>query len=312
MKPSSEKTSPKFPAWLVGINPIMWSNDDFQELGGSTPLERCLSDIRAAGYLGAELGHKFPRSASALAAALETHDLRLVSGWHSTYLATRDFAEEQVTFQQHLRLLRALGASVFIVAECSDRTYPDPDLPLGFGNDRPRLDETGWKQLTAGLKALVPRCVEAGMKLVYHHHMGTVIQTAGELDRLLNEVPELYLLLDPGHLAFAGIDPVTTARTYASRIGHVHLKNVRPGVVEKARRERWSFCKAVREGVFTIAGDGHPPSDGSVDFSTIFEVLRETDYRGWLVVEAEEDPLKAEPASKAKRARDYVRAQAGV
>jgi inosose dehydratase len=136
--------------------------------------------------------------------------------------------------------------------------------------------------------------------------MGTVIQAEADLERLLAGVPSLWLLLDAGHLAFAGIDPVAVALRHASRIAHVHLKSVRPEIAERVRREGWSFYRAVANGVFTVAGDG------CVDYPAIFRILAGADYRGWLVVEAEEDPLKVSALPKAKAARDYVRAQTGV
>ena len=304
-------TTPILKGCRVGINPISWSNDDFQELGGSTSLERCLSEMHSAGYEGAELGHKFPRTASALNAVLASHGLRLASGWHSTYFAERSLASELASARGHLELLRACGATVFIAAECSHRIYNKADAPLGWTDDRPRLDDDGWTRLAKGLSDLCAECAGAGLKVAYHHHMGTVIQTGAELDRLMEAVPTLSLVLDPGHLAFAGVDPIDATLRYCGRVAHVHLKNVRPAVVERARAEKWSFRRAVVEGVFTIPGDGHP-GDGSVDFPQIFACLAARDYRGWLIVEAEEDPAKAEPFAKAKRARKYVKSHAGV
>lgn len=295
----------------VGMNPIAWSNDDFLELGGETPLERCLSEMRAAGYAGSELGHKFPRTAPELEAVLGRHGMRLVSGWHSTYFAERPLEAELADARVHLQLLKACGAAVFIAAECSKRIYNQPDAPLGWDADRPRLDDEGWLRLTRGLGTLARECAAAGLKLVYHHHMGTVIQTAGELDSLLAAVPEAHLVFDPGHLAFAGIDPEAVLRRHGPRIAHVHLKNVRPGVVARARDQRWSFRRAVVEGVFTIPGDGRR-GDGSVDFEAAFERLAGLGYSGWLVVEAEEDPAKVEPFAKARRAREYVKTHAGA
>ena len=296
----------------VGINPIVWSNDDFQELGGKTSLTQCLSEMRDAGYAGAELGHKFPRTAPELSQVLKDHSLRLVSGWHSTYFATKPFVEELRDARVHLALLKACGANVFIAAECSDQVYNIADAPLGYGTaDRPILSEDGWRKLGAGLTALAAECAAAGLKLVYHHHMGTVIQTEAELDRLMAAVPPLYLLLDPGHLAFAGVDPTAVSKRYEARIEHFHLKNVRPAVVAHARAQQWSFRRAIVEGVFTIPGEGRP-GDGSVDFPGMFERLAARGYRGWLVVEAEEDPQKTEPFAKARRAREYVRQHAGT
>ena len=295
------------PDCLVGANPIIWSNDDFNELAGDVPLDTILREMRAAGFAGSELGHAYPRTPAALAEPLSRHHLRLVSGWHSTFLATAELAAEEKNFRAHLSLLKTLGARVAIVAECSHCIHGARDAALGFGTaDRYALDDAEWARLVAGLKHLCAVAATEEMRVVYHHHMGTVIQTEAELDRLLADVPELWLLLDPGHLAFAGIDPVAVAKRHAARIAHVHLKSTRPAIVERVRREGWSFCRAVTEGVFTI------PGDGSVDFPAIFRVLASVDYRGWLVAEAEENPVKVPALPKAKRAREYVRIHAGV
>ncbi len=290
----------------VGINPIVWSNDDFQELGGATTLDACLSEMKAAGYAGSELGHKFPRTSPELAAALAKHGLRLVSGWHSTYFAEKEHEAEMAAARVHLKLLKECGATVFIAAECSRRIYNIADAPLGWTDDRPRLDDAGWTRVARGLTQLAAECKAVGLTLVYHHHMGTVVQTGAELDRLMAEVPTLGLLFDPGHLAFAGVDPTEVLRRYGARVGHVHLKNVRAAVVKQARAEKWSFRRAVVSGVFTVPGDGSP-GDGSVDFLQAFQRLADHGYSGWLVVEAEEDPAKAPPLAKALRTREYVK-----
>ena len=292
---------------LVGANPIIWSNDDFDDLAGDVPLDVILRDMRTAGFAGSELGHAYPRNVTALATALAAHQLRLVSGWHSTYLASRDFAQEEASFRQHLQLLKPLGANVLIVAECSHAIHGDRNAPLGFGiQDRRTLNEDEWDRVCRGLSRFAGICAEEGLKLVYHHHMGTVIQTESELDRLLTWTPDLHLLLDAGHLSFAGIDPLRVLAKYAHRVAHVHLKSTRPAIVDRVRREGWSFYRAVAEGVFTI------PGDGSVDYPSIFRLLQAVNYHGWLVVEAEEDPVKVPALPKAKRARDYVRMHAGV
>jgi inosose dehydratase len=295
------------PDCLVGANPIIWSNDDFNELAGDVPLDTILREMRAAGYAGTELGHAYPRTPAALADPLSRHHLRLVSGWHSTHLASRELAGEEAAFRAHVSLLKTLGARVAIVAECTRCIHGDRTAALGGGAaPQPRLTEAEWPRFTAGLKRLAAIAAEEEMSIVYHHHMGTVIQGEPDLERLLAAVPEVRLLLDPGHLAFAGIDPVAVARRHAARIGHVHLKSVRSEVVERSRRECWSFCRAVTEGVFTV------PGDGAVDFPAIFRILAEAGYRGWLVVEAEEDPVKVPALPKAQAARRYVREHAAV
>lgn len=292
---------------LVGANPIIWSNDDFNELAGDVPLDVILRDMREAGYNGTELGHAYPRVAAELIGPLAQHQLRLVSGWHSTYLATRTLSEEITSFRKHLELLKPLGANVAIVAECAHAIHGDRNASLGYGTtDRRTLTPSEWSRLTDGLAHLARICDAEGIKLVYHHHMGTVIQTEDELDRLLGDTRELYLLLDSGHLTFAGIDPLRVLARHIGRVAHVHLKSTRPEIVARSRAERWSFCRAVTEGVFTI------PGDGTVDYPTIFRLLQTANYRGWLVVEAEEDPTRVPALPKAKRAREYVRQHAGV
>lgn len=291
----------------VGANPIIWSNDDFAELAGDLPLDTILRDMAASGYAGTELGHAYPRTAAGLGAALDRHGLKLISGWHSAHLASKPLGEEVDAFLTHLNLLKNLEAKVVIVAECTHCIHGDRGAALGFEDKlAPRLRETEWPRLVAGLKHLCALAAAEGLKVVYHHHMGTVIQGEADLERLLAAVPELHLLLDPGHLAFAGIDPVSVARRHAARIAHVHLKSVRPGIAKRARREGWSFHRAVVNGVFTI------PGDGCVDFPVLFGLLAAAHYRGWLVVEAEEDPAIAPAFYKARRAREYVRTNAGI
>jgi inosose dehydratase len=296
---------------LVGANPIIWSNDDFPELGGDLTLERCLGDMQAAGYHGSELGNKYPRTAPELGSVLARFGLKLVSGWHSTYLAERDLAVETASFLKHLKLLQSLGSKIVIVAECTDCVHGRREVALGFDSSAPKLTAAQWEKVYAGFRVLTDIASAEGMTVTYHHHMGTVVQNLADLDHLLAAVPALTLLFDPGHLAFAGIDPLPVLEKYGSRVTHVHLKNVRPAIVARARAERWSFCRAVSEGVFTIPGVGQP-GDGSVNFPAIFGHLARLNYRGWLVVEAEEDPAKAETTEKARRARDYVRLHAGV
>ncbi len=292
---------------LVGANPIIWSNDDFDDLAYDVPLDTILAEIRAAGFAGSELGHAYPRTPAALVEALGRHHLRLVSGWHSSYLASRPLVDEEQSFRAHLDLLKPLGARIAIVAECTRCIHGNRAATLGFGeNITPRLTEAEWPKLIAGLKHLAAIAAEEETAIAYHHHVGTAIQREADLERLLASVPEIRLLLDPGHLAFAGIDPVVVARRHAARIAHVHLKSVRPEVAARARAGGWSFHRAVANGVFTVAGDG------CVDYPAIFRILADADYRGWLVVEAEEDPVKAPALPKARAARAYVRAQTGV
>jgi len=280
----------------LGTNPIAWSNDDLRSLGGDTPLEVCLSEAREAGYAGIELGHKFPRTAPELRAVLDAHGLALVSGWYSMALLERDADAEFLALQPHLELLQALGTELVIVAETSTAVHGNRTVPL---SRRPVLRDLEWPEFARRLTALAEAVTGTGLALAYHHHMGTVVQSGEEIDRLMDGTgPVVKLLLDTGHAAFAGADPVALARSWADRIGHVHCKDVRPAIMCEARARDWSFLDSVVAGVFTV------PGDGAVDFAAVLGALPA--YRGWLVVEAEQDPAKANPLHHARLGRSSL------
>lgn len=282
----------------IGINPITWSNDDLPSLGGHISLETCLSEARAAGYDGIELGGKFPRDAVQLRALLDRHSLDLVSGWYSGRLCERDEHEELALMRPHLELLRALNVDFVIFAETSRAIHGDPRMPLRL---RPCLAQANWPQFSRRLDALAQRLRDSGMRLVFHHHMGTVVQVRDEIERLLDSTgAAVELLLDTGHLLFAGADPVACAADWIGRIGHVHCKDVRRAVLDRSLNRNTSFLKAVIDGVFTV------PGDGCIDYATLFRLLQARNYAGWLVVEAEQDPSVAEPFACAELGRRNI------
>jgi len=268
----------------IGTNPIGWSNDDLRELGGDTPLDVCLAQASEAGFEGIELGHKFPREAHALRSILAKYKLDLVSGWHSMALLEHDADAEWQAIAGHKSLLKALGANVIIVAETSNAIHGQ-SIPL---SRRPRLRPAEWPQFVQRLTALGDRLADDGLQLVYHHHMGTVVESGEDVHRLMDmSGGAVHLLLDTGHLTFAGADPVEFARTYKRRICHVHAKDVRAEVLEAVKAKDKSFLDAVVDGVYTV------PGDGMVDYQAVFAAL--DGYAGWVVVEAEQDPEKANP-----------------
>jgi inosose dehydratase len=273
----------------IGTNPIGWSNDDLRELGGDTSLETCLSQAREAGYAGIELGHKFPRRAETLRPVLATYGLALVSGWHSAALRTRSVAAELAALRPHLDLLTAMGCTVLVFAETSGAVHGDRAIPL---SRRPVMADAEWHAFAAKLTDLADAVAAEGVALAYHHHMGTVVQTAADIDRLMATTgPSVKLLLDSGHATFAGADPIALARRHHTRVAHLHCKDVRSAVMQQALASDWSFLDSVVAGVFTV------PGDGSVDFATMLRELK--GYYGWLVVEAEQDPLIAHPLAYA-------------
>ncbi|WP_075214307.1 myo-inosose-2 dehydratase [Mongoliimonas terrestris] len=269
----------------IGANPICWSNDDMIEIGGDIPLEQCLSEAKAIGIEGMELGNKFPKTADALKAKLADFGLVFVSGWYSTFLIDRDAEAELEAAREAIALRKGAGAEVLIVCECTRTVHGHKAAPL---STRPVMSEAEWARFLPRLTRFAELVEAEGLRLVYHHHMGTVVQTEAEIDRLMAGTgPAVRLLLDTGHATWAGADPVRLARLYAPRIGHVHCKDVRAAVRARAEAEDWSFLTAVLEGVYTV------PGDGTVDYVSVFRAI--PDYAGWVVIEAEQDPKKADP-----------------
>ncbi len=285
-----------------GTNPIAWSNDDMPELGGDTPLETCLAEAREAGFTGIEKGNKFPTGAAALQAVLARHGLTFVSGWYGAALRHRDVADEIAAMRPHLDLLRACGCAVMVFAETSDTVQGKRRVPVA---ERPVMREAEWPVFLDRLGRLGDWMAGEGVRIAFHHHMGTVIETAAEIDRLLAGTPDsVGLLFDTGHLAFAGEDPAAVARRWAHRINHVHAKDVRPDLLARAREQRWSFLDSVVQGVFTV------PGDGCIDFAAALRPIADAGYDGWLIVEAEQDPAKAHPLTYAKAGYLHLRAAA--
>lgn len=280
----------------IGANPICWSNDDMPEIGGDISLEQCLTEAKAIGIEGMELGNKFPRQAKALRPILAAHGLDSVSGWYSTFLLERDAESEFKAARPHIDLLKALGAKVLIAAECTDTVHGTKSAPL---STRPVMDDAEWARFNSGLTKFADFLAREGLTLVYHHHMGTVVQTEAEIDRMMEGTgPAVHLLLDTGHITWAGGDPVALARRYRDRIAHVHTKDVRSDIARQANAEDWSFLDSVLAGVYTV------PGDGSIDYVGVFKEI--PDYSGWIVIEAEQDPVKAPPARYVKMGFDNL------
>lgn len=276
----------------LGINPLTWTNDDLPSLGGDTPLEVCLEEGLEAGFSGFELGNKFPRTPDALSEVLGRYDLSLVSGWYSSRLLERSPQEEIEAVKDHLELLKRCGAKVMVFCEVSHCVHGDRSHPL---SQRPHLSDAEWSRLTEGLNDVGDYLKEQGVRLVYHHHLGTVVESQADVERLMDSTHDsVGLLLDLGHLVGAGGDPLTIAQRYSSRIKHVHCKDMRFSVLEELRNRDKSFLDGVLDGLFTV------PGDGDIDFLPALKHLSGIGYQGWLVVEAEQDPEVAHPLTYAR------------
>lgn len=291
----------------LGIAPIGWCNDDMPELGAENTFRQTVSEMALAGFTGTEIGNKYPTDAKELKWELDLRGMRIASRWFSSFLLTRPFEEVAADFEKNLDFLAAVGANRINVSEQSYSIQGQTETPV-LGNAKYVMNDTEWARFCQGLDRLGEIAKKRGFKLCFHHHMGTVVQTAEETDRMMaNTSPDkVFLCYDTGHFTFAGEDPLAMLKKYADRVGHVHLKDMRRQVVDKVAPEGWSFLKAVREGAFTV------PGDGCVAFDPVFELLAKSGYEGWLLVEAEQDPAKANPLEYAIKARKFIREHAGL
>ncbi|MDB6182269.1 myo-inosose-2 dehydratase [Paracoccus fistulariae] len=296
---------------LYGTNPIAWSNDDDHSIGAHLSLDDCLSDCREIGFDGIEKGHKMPSDGAALKATLGGYGLRFIGGWHSTnILATGSTPEvERAAMDAHIAMSKAAGSDVIIICECSNTVHGNDQVAA---NDRPVLSDAEWERFMAGINDLAAHAAGQGMRFCYHHHVGTCVESADDIDRFMAGAgPDVYLLLDTGHCTFGGADPARVARKYMSRVGHIHCKNVRREVMEEVRAEGLSFIEGVRRGAFTVPGD----REGCVDFAPVLRIAAEVGYHGWLVIEAEQDSAIRDPLhyqSMGHRALRQMAARAGL
>ncbi len=291
----------------LGIAPIAWTNDDLPDLGGENTFEQCVSEMALAGFTGSEVGNKYPRDPEILGEALRLRGVEICNAWFSTFLISRPYEETEKSFEEHIAFLAKMGAKVVGVSEQSYSTQGIQGQPVFEG--RHVMNDAEWRRLCDGLNRLGKLSVEKyGIALTFHHHMGTVVQSAAEVERMMRDTDPAYvsLLFDTGHFAYCGEDPLAMVQKYADRIKHVHLKDIRPEIVSRVKEEGMSFLDGVRAGAFTI------PGDGCIDFVPIFKVLEESGYEGYMVVEAEQDPDKANPLKYAMMARKFISEKTGL
>jgi inosose dehydratase len=283
----------------LGVSPLSWTNDVLAELGGDIPLEVCLKDAAENGYEGVELGRKFPRNAQELLPKLSSYGLQLATGWHSGFLTERSVDAEWKAAEDHVRLLEECGCKVLVYGECGSMEGDSPwDEPLSRKTKLKSIDLPVYAEKLAEFSIGLNK---RGLKLAYHHHLKMLVETAEEIAAFCEATrPEVGLLLDTGHAHAAGADYGEILRRFGDRVVHIHLKDVRRDVLDWARKNDVSFNSAVREGIFTV------PGDGNVDFWGIGEFIRSSGYSGWVVVEAEQDPAKAPPRRFTERAYQYV------
>lgn len=286
----------------IGIAPISWVNDDIPGLGDHYTQDQVLAEMASLGYIATEMGRLFSQDPSSLKAKLEQYGIRLASKFVSVLFSDESRLEQELqSFEQWVKYLYEMGCEYVIVCEMGGSMHWDPRRSPDDKTIQ-RLTEKEWKSLVNGLHQAAKLCERYGMKLVYHFHAGTVVETAEEIDRLMDLTdPNLvHLLYDTGHALYGGYDPLELLMKYENRIQYVHLKDVRRDVLEQIRKENLDFRSAVLRGMFTV------PGDGCIDFVPIFKKLIEKQYDGWMIVEAEQDPAVAHPYTYAKMAKEYI------
>ena len=291
----------------LGIAPIAWTNDDMPDLGKENTFEQCVSEMALAGFTGSEVGNKYPKDPEVLKKALELRGVEICNQWFSSFLNTKPFEEVEKEVRAQLAFLKAMGAKVIGASEQSYSVQGQLDTPI-FGH-KYEMNDQEWDTFCTGMNKLGKIAKEEyGIALTFHHHMGTVVQSLAEVDRMMENTDPEYvsLLFDTGHFTYCGEDPLEVVKKYVHRIKHVHLKDIRPEVVEQVKKENMSFLAGVRAGAFTI------PGDGCINYDPIFKVLEEAGYEGYMVVEAEQDPAKANPLEYAIRARKFIAEKTGL
>jgi inosose dehydratase len=282
----------------LGIAPIAWSNDDMPELGGETSLEQCLNEAGKAGFTGIEFGGKFPKNSNELLPKLKKEKLELCSGWYGAQLLKNTPKEEFSLMQDQLRLFKDCNSPCMVFAEITNSIQADPNTPL---SKRPKLSKGDWDKLISRINEISKMMIDENMPLAYHHHMGTVIETENETKRLMeNTLDTVKLLVDTGHMLFAQGNSINLVKDFSEKLIHVHCKDIRKEVLKKSLKNDSTFRQAFLDGAFTV------PGDGCIDYKPFLKSLKDIDYSGWLVVEAEQDPAKANPLEYAKIGYNYL------
>lgn len=291
----------------LGIAPIAWTNDDLPELGGENTFEQCVSEMALSGFTGSEVGNKYPKDPAVLKKALDLRGVQICNAWFSTLFTSEP---EEVTFKnfiEHRDFLHAMGAKMI---GCSEQGNSIQGTTKSVFTEKPVYTDEEWVKVTKGMNRLAELAAEKGMKVSFHHHMGTGIQTPEEIDKFMEMTSDdVYLLFDSGHLVYSegNVEAAyDVLRKHVDRVAHVHLKDIRKDIVDQVKAEGLSFLEGVKMGAFTI------PGDGLIDFEPIFDILAKANYEGWMVVEAEQDPAIANPFEYAVMARKYIAEKTGL
>lgn len=282
----------------LGISPLSWTNQSILELGDHISYEENITQAAKAGFTGVELGRKFPQDPEVVKATLADVGLVPVSAWYSGYLGQRTVAEEWPVAEAEILHLKALGCEVIVYGECACGHSAGSAAVLA---DTPPLENLDLAAYAGRITEFADRVAQAGLTLVYHAHVMMPVETVDEIDQFMSAAgASVHLLLDTGHIAMSGGDYQVVMNKWWDKISHIHLKDIRQAVYNAIDPKSTTFDQAIHDGVFTV------PGDGDLDFEPLIRKIACDGYDGWLLVEAEQDPLKAPPEIMARTAFSYL------
>jgi inosose dehydratase len=277
--------------------PISWGVCEVPGWGLQLPPERVLAEMAALGLHATELGPQgwLPTDGARARAALDRHDLKLVGGFVPVVVHEADLRPMREHARRAAHQLADAGADVFVAALVADLDWSAPGP----------LDDDGWRRAGAHLRELADLVAGQGLTLVLHPHVGTLAETADDVERALahTDVPWCF---DTGHLLIGGVDPVRFLRDHGDRVAHVHLKDVHAPLAERLRRGELSLVEATQAGLFRPLGEG----DARID--EVVRLLDAINYERWLVLEQDlaitgsEPPVDGGPALDVKKSIEFL------
>lgn len=283
----------------LGIAPIGWRNDDIPEIGKDNTYKQIMSDAVLAGFAGTEVGGCYSTDPLELNKELALRNTEIAGQWFSGYLVRDSYQEVEQAFVKHCEFLQAIHADIAVYSEQSRSIQ---GLSACVYTEKPTFTDEEWTILSAGLDKLGKIALDHNLQLAFHHHMGTGVQTKEEVDRLMaaTDPEKVFLLFDTGHIAVSDGEHMPLLKAHMNRVAHVHFKDVRIQKLIEAKAREMSFLDSFIYGIFTV------PGDGSIEYQEVYDYLIANDYKGWIIIEAEQDPKVANPLEYAIKGMNYL------
>jgi inosose dehydratase len=278
--------------------PVNWNNADVTDYRPWIPYPALLDEMVAAGYTATEWGMNMERDAAKLLADLQQRNLQILGGFVGLELRNRERRDKEILRALEIgRFFQSIGAPYLIAADSGDDRRRSE---AGHVDPNGALTKDQWNSLATGLNDLARELAPLGIKVVFHNHVGTYVETESETARLLEETDPALVswCLDCGHLAYGGGDTLRALEKYGNRVGYVHIKDVDGQVLQKSRENGWSFAQALKSYIFA------PLGEGIARVPEVIDSLRQAGYTGWVVVE--QDTTPDDPTKVAAKNRDYL------